>query len=296
MNDPIDTIVVCDTPKFSMVDAGPPIDSLLNNPGILKIEIDHHLGADSNYIGDDGYCLVTEANSSSELVGLTALKLRKRTDILKKYNIQNLLSRNVILSVLTGIIGDTNMGQYIKSKRQRRYYDIFSSLYNHLLMKETTKETNLMNKDDVFREIQRLSAVEEECFRYIDAKKKFSELIGYVVLDRNDMDYLNRRFDKDTIISVSRSIADNLAEESTRLGFIAYDDSHNSNLIQFRLRRGRGYKSFDLRRVLELFSIEDGGGHEGAIAFRIASSRVDDIEGFVEKLVSGIKQAMPDVP
>jgi nanoRNase/pAp phosphatase (c-di-AMP/oligoRNAs hydrolase) len=288
----IDAIVFCDTPKPSMVSSDPQIDALREKPGILKIEIDHHLETDSSYIGDEGHCLVAEANSSSELVGLIALKLRKRGDLLKKYNIHEVLSRNVVLAVLTGIISDTNMGQYIKSRRARRYYEMFTGLYNSLLMKETTKESNLMNKEEIFREIQRLSTVEEECFQYINAKKRFSESIGYVVLDRHDMEHLARRFDKDTIVSVSRAIADSLAEESSRLGLIAYDDTASSNLIQFRLRRSQRYKSFDVRKVLELFSIADGGGHEGAIAFRISGSRIDDLERFVNDLVSGIGSAI----
>jgi len=292
-NKSIDTIVTCDVPKPSMVDSNPQIDSLMNNPDILKIEIDHHLGADSKYIGDDGFCLVTEATSSSELVGLLALKLRKRADLLQRYHIHNPLSRNVILSVLTGIVGDTNMGQYLQSRRQKRYYDIFSNLYNNLLIEETTKETNLMNKDDVYREIQRFSAVEEDCFFYIDERKKFSGSIGYVVLGKSDMDYLTRKFDNDTIVSVTRSIADHLAEESSRLGLVAYDDSNNSNLIQFRLRRSQGFKIFDVRRVLEIFSIGDGGGHEGAIGFRIVRDRISDIGGFVEKLIAGIEKELP---
>jgi nanoRNase/pAp phosphatase (c-di-AMP/oligoRNAs hydrolase) len=287
-----DTIVICDTPKLSMVDTNPQIDFMMNNTSILKIEIDHHLGGDSSYIGGDGYCLVTEATSSSELVGTIALKLNKRADILSRYNIQNPLSRNVILSVLTGIVGDTSMGQYIKSRRQKKYYDYFSNLYNNMLMKETTKETNLMNKDEVFREIQRFSAVEEECFHFINGMKKFSGSIGYVILDKKKMDYLTGKFDNDTIVSVTRSVADSLAEESTRLGLIAYDDSNNTNMIQFRLRRGQGFKSFDLRRVLNIFSIKEGGGHEGAIGFRIKKGRVENIEEYVEKLIFGIEKAI----
>jgi nanoRNase/pAp phosphatase (c-di-AMP/oligoRNAs hydrolase) len=291
-NDQVDAIVVCDTPKAAMIDANPQIEVMLKRKNILKIEIDHHLGADSCYIGDKGYRLVTEATSSSELVGLIALKLAKREDILRRYNIQNFLSRNVILSVLTGIVGDTNMGLYIKSKRQKRYYDIFSNLYNSMLLRETTKDTNFMNKDEVFHEIQRLSRGEETCFQYIISKKKFSKFIGYVILDRSDMDYLTGEFDNDTIVSVTRSIADHLAEESGRLGLVAYDDAKNTDLVQFRLRRGQGFKTFDLRKVLGIFSITDGGGHEGAIGFRISRSSIDDIGGFVERLLSGIEKAI----
>lgn len=289
---PVDAIIICDTPKPSMIDASERIASMLGDSGILKIEIDHHLGADSRYIGDEGYRLVTEANSSSELVGLLALKLTKREDLLRRYNILNPVSRNVILSVLTGIVGDTNMGQFIKTKRQKRYYDIFSNLYNTMLASETVKETNFTNKDEVFREIQRLSAHEARCFRYIAERKKFSRYIGYAVLDTKDMAYLAGEFDNDTIVSVSRSVADSLAEESGRMGLVVYDDFFNSDLVQFRLRRGHAFKEFDLRKVLEIFNFKDGGGHEGAIGFRVPRGRLDDMHGFVEELIAGIEKAV----
>lgn len=290
--DSIDTLVLCDTPKPSMIDADPAAARLIDDPSILKIEIDHHLGADSSYFGDEGYRLVTEANSASELVGLIALKLAKREDLLTHYNIANLLSRNIVLAVLTGIVGDTNMGRFIKSKRQKRYYDLFSGLYNTMLEGNTTKITNLTNKEQVFLEIQRLSAKEDRCFSYILDRKKSSPSIGYAVLTRDDMARLSEEFDEETIVSVSRSITDRLAEESRRLGMVAYDDSARTGLVQFRLRRGHAFKSFDLRRILEIFSISDGGGHEGAIGFRIEASRVGDIAVFVEGLVEGIEKAI----
>ena len=62
----IDTIVVCDTPKPSMVESNKTVRNLLNDNNLLKIEIDHHIGADSEYIGDEGYRLVTEASSAAE--------------------------------------------------------------------------------------------------------------------------------------------------------------------------------------------------------------------------------------
>ncbi len=290
--EPVDALVLCDTPKPSMIDVDPTAERLVGDSSILRIEIDHHLGADSSYFGDEGYRLVTDANSASELVGLIALKLAKREDLLARYNISNLLTRNIVLAVLTGIVGDTNMGRFIKSKRQRRYYDLFSNLYNSMLEGNTTKITNLTNKEEVFLEIQRLSAKEERCFQYLLDRKKFSSSIGYAVLTRDDMARLYDEFDEETIVSVSRSITDRLAEESRKLGMVAYDDSARTGLVQFRLRRGHSFRDFDLRRVLEIFSIGDGGGHEGAIGFRMEAARVGDITVFVEGLVEGIEKAI----
>lgn len=288
----VDTIVICDTPKPSMVDSTPEIDILLADPKILKIEIDHHLGADSQYIGDEGYQLVTEANSSSELAGIIALKLNKRSELLQGYNISNTLSRNIILSVITGIVGDTNMGQFVKSRRQRAYYNVFSDLYNVLLERETTKASNFTNMDQVFHEIQRLSTGEEKCYQFMYDRKKSSRSIGYIVLDRGDMERLAGEFDADTIVAVSRSIADQLAEESGRLGLVVYDDFPLTALYQFRLRRSQGYKTFDVRKILEAFSIRDGGGHEGAIGFRIPRDQIADIGAYVRELIDGIEKLL----
>lgn len=290
--EPVDALVLCDTPKPSMIDVDPSTERMVGDSSILRIEIDHHLGADSSYFGDEGYRLVTDANSASELVGLIALKLAKREDLLRRYNISNLLTRNIVLAVLTGIVGDTNMGRFIKSKRQKRYYDIFSNLYNSMLEGNTTKITNLTNKEEVFLEIQRLSSKEERCFQYLLDRKKFSSSIGYAVLTRDDMARLSDEFDEETIVSVSRSITDRLAEESRKLGMVAYDDSARTGLVQFRLRRGHAFRDFDLRRVLDIFSIGDGGGHEGAIGFRMEAARVGDITVFVEGLVEGIEKAI----
>ena len=87
-------------------------------------------------------------------------------------------------------------------------------------------------------------------------------------------------------------MADRLAEESGRLGMVVYDDSDGSGLIQFRLRRSHRFKTFDVRRVLEIFAIQNGGGHEGAIGFRVKPEDAADLKEFVDKLLLGIEKAI----
>jgi nanoRNase/pAp phosphatase (c-di-AMP/oligoRNAs hydrolase) len=65
----VDTVIVCDTPKRSMIESVDALDPVLKRFGVTVVEIDHHLGGDSEYIGQEGYRLVTEASSTSELVG-----------------------------------------------------------------------------------------------------------------------------------------------------------------------------------------------------------------------------------
>jgi nanoRNase/pAp phosphatase (c-di-AMP/oligoRNAs hydrolase) len=294
MPGPVDTVVLCDTPKPSMIEASGAVRELLGGPKVLRIEIDHHLGTDSAYFGNRGYRLVTEASSASELVGLVLLKLRCRSRLLKRFNIQDLVSRNIVLAVLTGIVGDSRMGTLLKSGRQRRYYHVFSNMFNELLMQKTVGQSNFSDMSQVFQEIQKLSQSEERCFRFFLQRKRFSVRIGYVALGLKDSERLYGQFGRDTLVSTARAIADELAEESGRLGLVCYcDPPEESGLIQFRLRRSQRYKGFDLRPVLERFGIENGGGHEGAIAFRLRQNQVPDFGEYVERLIQGIEEMLP---
>jgi diguanylate cyclase (GGDEF)-like protein len=288
-----DTVILCDTPKPAMIEASPAVNAILYAPGVLHIEIDHHLGADSEYFGDEGYRLVTEASSASELIGHILLKLEGRPDLLERHQVGELFPRNLVLAILTGIIGDSNMGQYLKSRREKRYYQIFSGMFNEMLSRRTTKKTNFSTMDQVFTELQKLSDHEEDCFSYMWGHKRLSGSLAVVALTLEQMAPLFARCDDDTIVSSARVIADRLAEESGKLGLVAYyDNPEHGDLVQFRLRRSSGWKLYDLRKLLERFSIANGGGHEGAIGFRVPRSEISDFPGYITKLVEGIETAI----
>jgi diguanylate cyclase (GGDEF)-like protein len=286
----VDAVVLCDTPKPEMVDASPPLRAMIADPGVIRIEIDHHIGGDSGYFGDEGYRLVTEASSASELVGHILLKLQGRQDLLDKHQVTELFPRNLVLAILTGIIGDSNMGQYLKSHREKRYYRVFSTMFNDLLSRRTTKKSNFFTADQLFGELQRLSNNEEGCFSYMMGKKRRSPSVAYVALDPAASAALFANSDEDTVVSTARVVADKLAEESGKLGFVAYSDNpERSELYQFRLRRSGAWKEYDLRNFLTVFSIQNGGGHEGAIGFRVPRAEIPDFEGYVQNIVKGIE-------
>ena len=287
---PVDTLVLCDTAKPDMIDVNPAVRELIADPKTLKIEFDHHIGSDSVYFGDPGYRLVTEASSSGELIGHLLLRLRGRPPILKRFQIHDLFSRNIVLAVLTGIIGDSKMGAYLKSRRERRYYRMFSSMFNRLLTRRTYHSGNLANMNQVFEEIQRLSDTEQGCYSRFYGQRKSTERFGYVVVGEEEVRELCRTYDIDTIVSVARALTDRLADESGCLGLVCYaDDPAVSDLVQFRIRRSARYKKYDLRRILEELSYQNGGGHEGAIAFRIPKSQVGDLDCYVLELIGKVE-------
>lgn len=291
----VSTVFIMDTPKPDMKEDFPGKQELFEDERILKIEIDHHLEADSEYCGDKGYCLVDEASSASELVGVLAFKLNNREDLINKYNIQELFSRNFVLSVLTGIIGDSKMGKYLKTRRERWFYKLFSSMFSELLSNITRKDSNnFSTMDEVFDGLQQLSRQEDACFKLMMKQKlEISPKIGTVIIPRDVIETMREQFDHETIVTVARYTADSLAEHSRLLSLVAYyDDQKDSDLIQFRIRRSQTYKDLDLRLILEEFKIENGGGHPGAIGFRFPEKEVDDLRMYVESLIPGIEKLM----
>jgi nanoRNase/pAp phosphatase (c-di-AMP/oligoRNAs hydrolase) len=288
----VDTLVACDTPKPAMLAANEEVQGLLHTRRLLRIEIDHHLGSDSEYFGDPGYRLVTEASSASELVGQILLWLRRRPALLAQFNITDLVSRNIVLAVVTGIIGDSRMGMLLKGEREKRSYRTFSNLFNNLLARTTVGKSNFSNMKQVYREIQKQSESEARCLEFFLQRRRQEGRVGYVFMGDRDSARLARDFDRDTVIAAARSVADRLAEDSRWLGLVGYcDPPGDDQLVQFRLRRSRRYKHYDLRKVLELFGFRDGGGHEGAIGFRLPRQGIPSLRDYVAKLVQGIDEA-----
>lgn len=293
----ISTVFIMDTPKPDMIESFPGSTAVMENESIIKIEIDHHLGADSDYSGDHGYCLVDEASSASELVGLLAFKLDNYSEMVEAFSIEEIFSRNFVLAVLTGIIGDSKMGKYLKTRREKWFYHLFSELFNEMLSQKTHQDSrNFSTMDQVFAELQRLSKEEDECFRtMMESRVSVSDRIASIIIGREAMKEINSRFDYDTIVSVARYAADVLAESSRVLSLIVYpDNSGDKELIQFRVRRSQSYKDLDLRTILSAFSIENGGGHPGAIGFRIPENEVPDIREYSLKLIKDLEALMND--
>jgi nanoRNase/pAp phosphatase (c-di-AMP/oligoRNAs hydrolase) len=285
----IGAVVALDTPKPGMLELSEGMRSAIADPRVLKMEIDHHLGADSSYFGDEGYRLVASASSASELVGYLALKMNENPRYASK-EAGGLLARNFVLAVLTGIIADSRMGKYLKTKRERWFYEHFSSLFDRLLAQKTAAGSgNFTSKEEVFAAIASLSSEEEECYRRMMGARGRLKSLEYVVLDEAEAASLHDEFGEETMTTIAKAVADALAEEGGRLGLVAYPDHPAvSELLQFRLRRSHSYLSLDLRDLLSAISATNGGGHPGAVGFRFPKSEAPDFRGFAMGLAEKI--------
>ena len=164
-------------------------------------------------------------------------------------------------------------------------------MYNEMLIKLTVRETNLNKIEDVSRALQILSKQEEACYNYIIKKKLFTRSFGYVILEKKQMDYILNKYDYDILVTVARHIADELAKESNKMSMIVYFDDHEGkNLYQFRMRRSFNFKKYDLRNILDLFEIDNGGGHEGAIGFRFPYEKINDVKAFTKNILDRVEE------
>jgi len=280
------TVVLLDTAKSAMLTVNDEITALLKDDAVRKIEIDHHLGSDSWYSGDEGYCLVSEACSTCELIGYLLLKLVSRKDKYKKLT----LSRNLVLAILTGIVGDSQMGKYLKTRREKLYYRLFIKLFDEVMGEKSPGSKSLSSMDAVFDVIQNFSVREKHCFDAMMELKHTEKSIHYVPLGAPKSKELFASYGSELIVNVSKAVVDKLAETCGKLGLVAYyDDPSLSDFVQFRLRRSAQCLNVDLRSVLAELKIENGGGHPGAVGFRVKKKEIPDIELYTAKLVSRIE-------
>jgi nanoRNase/pAp phosphatase (c-di-AMP/oligoRNAs hydrolase) len=284
----ISAIVILDTPKPEMIVKNAAISRLFADPNIRKIEVDHHLGADAAYVGDPGHCLVSEASSTCELIGYLCFKFSQQKD---RFPDTDFFSRNIALAVLTGIVGDSHMGKYLKSSKERWYYSFFSRVFDKLLVEKTRKNSNnLASMEAIFDTIQHFSVQEKNCFDRIIKQQQKAKFIHYVVLGIEESAELFSRYGNELLVNVSKAIADTLAEETGKLGLVVYyDDKSISDFVQIRLRRSAKFNTLDLRTVLGTLGITNGGGHPGAIGFRITKDEVVDIQAFITGIVAKIE-------
>jgi nanoRNase/pAp phosphatase (c-di-AMP/oligoRNAs hydrolase) len=284
----LSAVVVLDTPKAGMIALNDEIAAHMTDKDIRIIEIDHHLAADAQYSGNDGYCLVAEASSTCELIGYLLLKLAFQKEKFKKVDF---FTRNLALAILTGIVGDSQMGKYLKTRREKFYYRIFSELFDRLLEEKTSKNSkNLSSMEAVFDVIQNFSVQEKHCFEGIMALKNTDNSIHYICIDQEKSEEFFNAYGVELIVNVSKAAADTLAEDCGKLGMVVYyDDPSLSEFIQFRLRRSAKFLHADLRTVLTGLKIENGGGHPGAVGFRVKKDEVTDIKAYAAEIVSRIE-------
>lgn len=289
--DPPDAIFVLDTPKPDQISADPAILELIRSGTVPVAEIDHHLSTDASLIGTPSCSLVTRATSTCELIALLCCKIAHRPDILKRNSIRELFSRNLVLSMLTGMIGDTWFGLTVKHPRDRFFYNLYTNRFSDILREKAHVNTaNYVSMTDIFRSLQALSPEERALYQQMLSKSHYHGQIGFLYLDEHESWSMLSNTDYSLFIKVIKAVTNFLAEKAGRFGVtVFWDEPSTSNLIQFRIRLSKNVTDIDLRKLLDTLSITDGGGHPGAIGFRFPRTELADPAAYVQMLLAELE-------
>ena len=112
VKDEIETVIFCDTANTKLVPFYPFISESILSKKPKVIEIDHHFGADSEELTDYGIKLFRNANANTEIIGTILETLYNE----HPEGPNPLSQRNIILGLITGMLGDTVGGKVIHFK------------------------------------------------------------------------------------------------------------------------------------------------------------------------------------
>lgn len=287
-----DVIFVLDTPKPEMISYDEYGFKFLSDETILKIEIDHHFEADAHTVSTPEFSLLLQASSTCEIIAWMCHKLSERADILKQYNI-DLYTRNIVLAMVTGMVGDAKMGNYLLKKRDKAIFNYFLYKFNTILIEKKHKaSSNISNSTEILNILSALSTSEHKILNKILEYSTSIKDLGFVFLDKEASNELFRYNDYSQVVSVFKTATNAIADTAGLIGVSAfYDPDYISDKIQYRVRASDTGNYLNLLKILIDLKIEDGGGHPGAIAFRFKKDNFtnDDFLTMNQKIVNEAK-------
>jgi len=291
----VEVLGIFDVPKPDMIAADGCIFDFLNNPAIPKVELDHHFASDAAYAGDPAYSLVLHASSTCEILCRLCYKLANNPEIMQRYSIEELYSRNLVLTLLTGMLGDAKMGNYISNHHDKEVFDYFSKHLNLMLRISTRSENTqkIASMERLLDVLETSDAETEEIYNSIMKRAVYTEGIGSIILSEHESNVLFESIEYGQFIGMIKVATNAIAEKVRGVGISAYYDMpEKSNKIQCRVRLSEAAQGIDLHPILNHFRITDGGGHPGAIAFRLPrnlglplSAFIADVETFIRQKI-----------
>ena len=290
-----DAIFILDTPKPDMIALDDKILSFFLQKNIPKVEIDHHFSKDARHTGDAPYRLTLHASSSCEIVALICYKLSKQKIVLEKHGIGELYSRNIVLAILTGMIGDAKLGNYLSTKRDRAFFKYFLNKLGSVLKESYyINSRNISSIDEILHLLEEISEKERLLYNLVSKKITKQETLGLLILNQEDSIQLQKQADDfQDFIAIVRRITGELSD-SPNVASIScfYYPASISNFVEFRVRAGEAIKGIDFRQVIEDLKVPlgNGGGHPGAICFKVEKKDITNLDEYVSHLLEDVKR------
>ena len=297
VKDEIETIIFCDTANTKLVPHYSFIAENILSRKPKVIEIDHHFGADSEELTDYGIKLFRKANANTEIIGKILLTYHG-----KYHEGPNPFDqRNIILGLITGMLGDTVGGKVIPYKEDYDYWMnlLEERLKNITRWRASDEERNTDHKNSKFGDqkqileyLNRLTDEQEVCFNLLNSRVELKGQIGFLNLFHSTQIEVKdtcKPFDSDWFADILNFILNSVPEKTGCAGMVVFDgqNTEGEECFFIKLRRAVKFSGIDLRtaegKLKELFGdlYMGGGGHAGAASFRIHTMNEKE---FLEKI------------
>ena len=277
---------IFDTPNKSLLPDFDAINTIFNSyQNKESIEIDHHFGNDSEQIYPDSVSLFKNANSCCDIVAdFLWICQTKSLPILS--DTEDYFLRNIVLTLLTGICSDTQLGKFCPFSNERNWFEILTQRLDLLTWKNTD---NLRTPNEIFEVITKVNKSKDLVFEKVMNNFKTKKGLGALVFPKveKDENLLSEENLFCSLEDVSDDLVNLLPEKAGKVGIFAYFDSKKEKYM-IKIRRSASFQGLDLRNldklIMDLFDNNfcGGGGHPGAVSFRVAG--VMEYEEFQNKV------------
>ena len=283
----VEVVIICDTANAKLV----PFYSVLLEEFVEKsvhvIEIDHHFGADSEAVTKDGIKLFREANATTEIIGELLQNLaRKFPETADPFS-----QRNILIGLITGLLGDTAGGKAIPFKKDFDYWmkRLGGELTQNTRWRKTkdgrpgdVKNSKFETPEKIRKYLDYLSSQQEEYLAVLTDRIDKEDGFGFLNLMSSayeEVENICNPNGSDWFEDVLGVLLNHVPEETGKVGVVCYNGKNavGEDCVFIKLRRSTQYGGFDLRRVegpiKRAFDgyYMGGGGHSGAASFRVAS-------------------------
>ena len=285
IKDEIETVIFCDTANTKLVPFYPFLSEniLIKNPKV--IEIDHHFGADSEELTDHGIKLFRNANANTEIIGNILENLYDKCP----EGPNPFSQRNIILGLITGLLGDTVGGKVIHFKDDYNHWmdKLGERLENITRWRDENEEraqdcrsSKFGHPNHILDYLNRLTDDQEVCYNLLNARIEDKGKMGFLnLLPSTYQEVKNhcQKFESDWFVDIMGFLINAVPEKLGHAGVLVFEgqNAEGENCIFIKIRRAVDYSGIDLRtaedQVKALFGdlYMGGGGHAGAVSFRI---------------------------
>jgi len=305
VTDQIESVIFCDTANTKLVPFFPFIWEKLLSRNIPVIEIDHHFGADSEMIAGQAVTLFRNANATTEITAELLKKLHQ------KYPAEPhpFSQRNILISLLTGLLGDTVGGRFVP---HRESYDYWMKNLGDGLQKNTRwrkpngvrpgddKTTKFGNPDQLLNHLNRLSEEQEHCIQTLKSRMIVNGGVGSLNLLNSTYAQVKnvcRPYNSPWFTGILAFLLNEIPGESGKVGLVYFHgkNAEDKDCIYIKMRRAKN-SGIDLRqaenplRTVFHGKYMGGGGHAGAVSFRVHPHDEHEFLAKFEKVVDSLKQ------